>query len=144
MQSRTRLLLLWLALLPAVAWAQSFLEVLIGTDYASAVAAALVAAGASVIRTGLSLLRREPVFDIWRELLRDTIYAFCAGGIVYIVVEALRQEDIWHPARMTWLLLVVGFGVLRGWIFTWAGETMVSLGTAARERVVGMAKGKDV
>lgn len=141
---RAALLGCWLASFPILARTQSFLEAVFGTDYAGLIAACMVAMAASIVRTGLALLSPRPVppGGVLREFARDTAYAFCAGGFVFVVVEVMRQEQVWQPQRMTWMLMIGAAGVLRADVFVWFGRSLKDVGAAAAERVTGAVKGK--
>lgn len=120
--ARALLIICWLGSLPVIAQAQTFFEAVIGTDYSSLFAASLVAMVSSVVSTGLFLLSKIKVDDVLRTLAYDTLYAFSAGVFVWGLIEAARQEDLWHPKNATWLLMIGIAGVLRKRVFVWAGE----------------------
>lgn len=136
-----RLFVLWLSMLPLAVQAQSFVESIVGIDYASALTAAVIAMTASVISSSLHLLSPTPVEDTGRSFLLDTIYGFLAGGFAWLVIEVMRETDYWSPKRMTWMLIILAAGVLRVRLFAWAGELGRDVAKEARERVLRKVRG---
>jgi hypothetical protein len=135
------LLAFWLLCFAAVVQAQTFFQVLVGTDYASLISAALTAIIASVIRTTLTLVSPDTVtVKVLRQALRDVVFAFFAGGAAHLLVEVVRV--VWWPAMppILRLSLILLAGASRSNFFGWLERLTNTFGDAVVERLSSIVK----
>lgn len=136
------LLAFWLLCFAAVVQAQTFFQVLVGTDYASLISAALTAIIASAIRTTLTMVSPNViVIKVFRQAWRDVVFAFFAGGAAHLLIEVTRA--IWWPSmppilRLTLILIA---GATRFGFFQWLEKLITRGSDAVADRAVGLVKG---
>ncbi len=97
-----------------IAHAQSFLEVIVGNDYASLLSAVIVSILGGLFRTAWDLSDRNfaiPLKQVWSEVRGNIIFALVTGFFVHMALEAARPHwDGLSPAMRLLFVFSSGFG----------------------------------
>lgn len=118
------------------AHAQSFFDVVWGTDYRSLASAIVVCVIGGLARTTWSLNDKRFVVDgVLREIRGDVIFALITGLFVHLVIEAARPHwEGFTPAAR--LMIVAGAGFSRMGAMGWLANTVKKASDVATKRIV--------
>ena len=127
----------------SVAYAQPMFQVVMGLDYGSLFTSMVMAFVFSIIRTGLTLLSRQPVKQVWREVISDQIAGFVAGGAAHLLIEAALAQGLFDLKPVTRIVLVGTAGALRFAFFGMVADAIKRAVDKAIDRIAGAKGGKN-
>ena len=110
-------------------------------DWASFGTAAFIALVAGAIRTGSTLLNKQPTFRVLLEGVVDALTSLAVGALAFLLLM------IWQSARgpvNNWVMFgfIFGAGLMRGGFITFAEEFVKKILAAITDGVVGWVASK--